>query len=260
MQIEAGAIGVCTATVWEAIAMSRAGIADVFIANEMWGVEKIRCLATEATRGRLSVAVDNADNVDDLSWAVVAAGSKLGVVVDVDVGLGRRGVRSVPEALELARRIAIAPNLEFLGIMGYEGHCMHELDRQVRQERVGEAVGLLGEIVDRLADIGLECKVVSAGGTGTFDITGTAPRVTEIQAGSYVFMDNFHRDLVSEFEQSLTVLSTVVVKHANRIVLDAGNKSIGADHAARSRSYGSDGSDCSIDVLRIVLQRYPRRR
>ena len=171
MQIEAGAIGVCTATVWEAIVMSRAGITDVFIANEVWGVEKIRSLAKEAAEGNLSVAVDNANNVDDLSSAVVAAGGELGIVVDVDVGMGRGGVRSVREALALAQHVENAPSLRFMGIMGYEGHCMAELNRRTRIGRAGEAVGLLGEIIERLAGIGLECKVVSAGGTGTYDIS-----------------------------------------------------------------------------------------
>jgi D-serine deaminase-like pyridoxal phosphate-dependent protein len=84
-------------------------------------------------------------------------------------------------------------------------------------------------VIDRLAEAGFVCEVVSAGGTGTYDITGNNPRVTEIQAGSYVFMDNFHGNLVPGFSRALTVLGTVVIQHGNTIVLDSGRKSVGID-------------------------------
>ncbi len=85
------------------------------------------------------------------------------------------------------------------------------------------------EAVDSLRRAGFPCEVVSAGGTGTYDITGADPRVTEIQAGSYVFMDMFHGNLVPGFSRALTVLGTVVIQHGNTIVLDSGRKSISID-------------------------------
>ncbi len=229
MQIEAGAIGVCTATVWEAIVMSRAGIEDVYIANQIGGPAKIKALAEEAKRGRLSLAVDNKQNADDLSEAARAAGSELGVLIEVDVGMGRGGVRSVDEAQDLAQHLSKLPNLRFLGIQGYEGHCMLEPDRELRVKKVKKAIDHLGEVIDRLAKSGFECKIVSGGGTGTYNITGADPRITELQAGSYVFMDNFHGNLVPGFSRSLTVLSTVFIQHGNTIIMDAGRKSIGID-------------------------------
>jgi len=99
----------------------------------------------------------------------------------------------------------------------------------VRIAKARAAMDHLATVTDRLRQAGFACEVVSAGGTGTYDITGADRRVTEIQAGSYVFMDKFHGNLVPGFSQALTVLSTVVIQHGNTIVLDAGRKSIGID-------------------------------
>jgi D-serine deaminase-like pyridoxal phosphate-dependent protein len=229
LQVEAGAIGVCTATVWEAIVMSQSGIEDVLIANQVGGQEKIKALAQAARRGRLSVTVDDPRNARDLSAAVMAAGSQLEVLIEVDVGMGRGGVRSAEEAVTLAQVLEKLPGLKLRGVQGYEGHCMLEPDCAVRIAKAHAAMDCLGVVIDRLATAGFPCEVVSAGGTGTYDITGANPRVTEIQAGSYVFMDNFHGNLVPGFSRALTVLGTVVIHHGNTIVLDSGRKSIGID-------------------------------
>jgi D-serine deaminase-like pyridoxal phosphate-dependent protein len=229
LQVQAGAIGVCTATVWEAMVMSSSGIEDVMIANQVGGKGKIVALAKAARQGRLTVAIDSPTNAEDLSGAAQAAGSKLEVVIEVDVGMGRGGVRSAEEAVTLAQHVAKLPGLRFRGVQGYEGHCMLEPDRAVRIRKAQAAMDYLGTAIDRLAAAGFECEVVSAGGTGTYDITGNDPRVTEIQAGSYVFMDNFHGNLVPGFSRALTVLGTVVIQHGKTIVLDSGRKSIGID-------------------------------
>jgi D-serine deaminase-like pyridoxal phosphate-dependent protein len=229
LQVAAGALGVCTATVWEAIVMRQAGITDILVANQVVGREKIKALAEAARQGGLSVAVDDIRNARDLSDAAVTAGSKLDVLVEVDVGMARGGVRSPEQALELARSLAPFPALRFRGVQGYEGHCMLEPDRAVRIAKCHAALDYLGSIVALLQEAGFPSEVVSAGGTGTYDITGNDPRVTEIQAGSYVFMDNFHGSLVPGFLRSLTVLATVVIHHGRTIVLDSGRKSIGID-------------------------------
>ncbi len=231
MQVEAGAIGVCTATVWEALVMSRGGIEDVLIANEVVGKEKIQTLAEVAKDGRLTVTVDDANNADDISKAVSKAGSKLDVIIEIDVGMGRGGVRSTDEAVDLAKHLATLSGLRFRGVQGYEGHCMLEPDRELRVKKARQAMDYVGSVVDRLAESGFKCEIVSAGGTGTYDITAADPRVTEIQAGSYVFMDNFHGNLVPGFSKSLTVLGTVVIHHGDTIVFDCGSKSVSSDHA-----------------------------
>ena len=231
LQVKAGAIGVCTATVWEAIEMRQSGIADVLIANQVGGREKIKALAQAARQGGLSVAVDDAGNARDLADAASEAGSKLDVLIEVDVGMRRGGVRSPEEAVELAQSLARLPALRLRGVQGYEGHCMIEPDRAVRIAKCHAALDCLGSVVARLKEAGFACEVVSAGGTGTYDIMGNDPRVTEIQAGSYLFMDNFHGNLVPGFSPALTVLGTVVIHHGNTIILDAGRKSIGIDYA-----------------------------
>jgi D-serine deaminase-like pyridoxal phosphate-dependent protein len=229
LQIDAGAIGVCTATVWEAIVMSASGIQDVLIANQVGGREKIAALAKAAKQGSLMVAIDSAGNAEDLSEAAQAASSNLDVLIEVDVGMGRGGVRSPEEAVILARRVAELRGLRFRGVQGYEGHCMLEPDRSLRIQKAGAAMDYLHTVIGRLAAAGFDCAVVSAGGTGTYDITGNNPAVTEIQAGSYVFMDNFHGNLVPGFSHALTVLGTVVIQHGNTLVLDSGRKSVGID-------------------------------
>jgi len=229
MQIEAGAIGVATATVWEAGVMARAGVSDVLVANQVVGRERIAALAEAARLTRMTVAVDHARNLDDLSNAAGAAGCTIGVLIEVDVGMGRSGVRSAADATRLAAQAARLPGIDPRGVMGYEGHCMMEPDRALRVAKARAAMERLLAVVDHLAADGFESPVVSAGGTGTYDITGANPRVTEIQAGSYIFMDAFHGSLVPDFAVSLTVAATVLSRHGGLVVLDAGRKAVGAD-------------------------------
>jgi D-serine deaminase-like pyridoxal phosphate-dependent protein len=229
LQVDAGAIGVSTATAWEAIVMIDAGVDDILVANEVVGPSRIRALAEAARDGRVTVAVDSAANLDDLSAAAVDAGSVIGVLVEVDVGMNRGGVRSKEEALDVARHAVSLPGIEWRGAMGYEGHCMLEPDRALRVTKQGKAMTHLFEVVDHLAADGIECEIVSAGGTGTYDLIAAHPRVTELQAGSYVFMDAFHGSLIPGFDVALTVLATVMGRHGDRVILDAGRKGVGID-------------------------------
>jgi D-serine deaminase-like pyridoxal phosphate-dependent protein len=230
LQCQAGAIGVACATVWEAQLMAEAGIEDVLIANQVVHPDKVAVLAALAARHRITVAVDDTRNVDALERAAEAAGSRLEVLIELDVGMGRCGVRTKEEALPLAERVAGSRHLRLRGMQGYEGHCMLEPDRDVRLREAGVANARLVETVDHLAEHGFPSEVVSAGGTGTYFITGANPRITEVQAGSYTLMDCFHGNLVpGGFEVALTVLGTVVSRQGNTVVLDAGRKSVGID-------------------------------
>jgi D-serine deaminase-like pyridoxal phosphate-dependent protein len=231
MQIEAGAIGLTAATVWEAAAMASAGLNDLLIANEVIGEEKICRLADIARTARVTVAVDNMRNAEALSAAASGGGTKIGVLLDVDVGLGRCGVRTEQEARVLAEQINQLPGLRLCGVMGYEGHCALEPDRQKRAANVRTAMGRLSAVADILRLAGTPVEIVSAGGTGTFDLTGCYHGVTELQAGSYVFMDCARTGFVTEFAVGLTVLSTVVSRHETTVVLDCGKKTVGVDFA-----------------------------
>jgi D-serine deaminase-like pyridoxal phosphate-dependent protein len=143
--------------------------------------------------------------------------------------MNRCGVRSAEEACSLAKKLGSLPGLRLRGVMGYEGHCALEVNRGVRAAKAGEAMNKLLAVADALEADGFEIEIVSAGGTGTYDLTGANPRITEIQAGSYVFMDVTRLPIAPAFEIGLTVLCTVVSRTADTVVLDCGKKAIGAD-------------------------------
>jgi D-serine deaminase-like pyridoxal phosphate-dependent protein len=228
MQVEHGAIGVGCATVWEAIVMARAGIDDVFVINEVVGQEKTRALALLAREAQAKAAVDDGLQVEALSRAAVEARSTIAVLIDVDEGMHRCGVSSAEEALPLARRIVDSPGLEFVGLTGYEGHSSLEFDRAKRYDMADMAMATLTTIADRLADAGLPCRIVSAAGTGTWEVTSRYRGVTEIQPGSYATMDGHHRQLDPRFGWAVTVGATVISRRSDRIVIDAGGKTVGA--------------------------------
>lgn len=230
MQTEAGAcIGMTTATVWEAVVMARGGIDDILVANAVVGLEKIQTIAELSREAHVIVAIDDARNAEDLSNAALQAGSVLGVLIDLDVGMERCGVRSKEEALHLAEHVSKLSGLRLEGMMGYEGHCMLEPDPDRRVRKAHAAMEELMEAVDFLAQHGFESRIISGGGTGTYNITGAHPRLTELQAGSYVVMDAFHAQLIPGFPVALTVLGTVISRHGNRVILDSGRKVIGSE-------------------------------
>ena len=178
----------------------------------------------------MTVAVDDVRNVERLSRAADEAGSELELLIEVDVGMGRCGIRMQEEALPLAERIAQLPGVRLRGLQGYEGHCMLEPDRAKRVEDAREANTKVVSVADYLAERGHPCKDLSAGGTGTYYITGANPRITEVQAGSYTLMDCFHGNLVpGGFRSAMTVLGSVISRQGNTIVLDCGRKSVGID-------------------------------
>jgi D-serine deaminase-like pyridoxal phosphate-dependent protein len=229
MQLDAGAIGITTATIWEASAMVEDGLTDILVANQVVGAAKERELARLAALAEVTVLVDDANSVERLAAAVGRAGSELGVLVELDVGLHRAGVRSVGEAVALAELVERCADLRLRGAFGYEGHCMLEPDREERIRMAKASNELLLGFVDALDAKGLEAGIVAAGGLGTWDITGANSRITEIHAGSYIFSDAFHRDLVPGFDPALTVVSTIISRSGSTAVLDAGRKSIGID-------------------------------
>lgn len=230
MQIEAGAVGVACATAWEATVMSDAGVEDVLLANQVVHPDKIEALCRAARDHRITVALDDASNADELDVTAGRAGSRLEVLIELDVGMGRCGVRTQEEALALAERIAAKENLRFRGMQGYEGHCMLEPDRDVRLTETHRANQKLVDAVNYLAEHGHPSADVSAGGTGTYFITGANSQITEVQAGSYALMDCFHGNLVpGGFEIAMTVLGTVISRQGKTVVIDAGRKAVGID-------------------------------
>ena len=222
LQAEAGCHGFTCATVAEATVLVRHGFRDLLIANEIADPTKVASLRALATQADVTVAIDSA--------AVVAlvADLPLGVLVDVNVGLPRCGVP--PEgALDLARTIA-GTRLRLRGVMGYEGHAMAIADPAVRAQVARESTAVLLRVASELRAAGFPIDVVSAGGTGTYDVTGTMPGVTEVQAGSYALMDTAYARYGLPFGEALGCLTTVVSHHGRLAVLDAGLKALAVDH------------------------------
>jgi D-serine deaminase-like pyridoxal phosphate-dependent protein len=228
MQIDAGAIGVSTATVWEAVVMARAGIPGIAVMNTVTGADKLAVLAALGRETDLIVAVDEAGNAGDLAAAARAAGSTLHLVIEVDTGMDRAGVDSVDEAVALARALLGLDGVQLVGVTGYEGHCSLTPEVELRRERQRAAMAMLVGAAESIRELGCECPIVSAGGTATWDWTAAYDGVTEIQAGSYMLMDRFHGPMAPTFTLAMTVLTTVISRRPDRVIVDAGNKSIGA--------------------------------
>jgi D-serine deaminase-like pyridoxal phosphate-dependent protein len=225
-QVQAGAGGLSMATVWEAVVLADAGLDDLFVVNTVSHPAKIAVLARLAADHRILVAVDEAPNAAALSTAATAAGSALGVLVEVDTGMDRCGTDTAEQALALARRVMDLPGLRFEGITGYEGHCSLTVDNALRQERQRAAMTFFISVADRLEADGIRCGIRSAGGIATWRWTAGWPGVTEIQAGTYVVMDNYHDHMAPGFEHSLTVQASVISRQSGRVIVDAGSKSV----------------------------------
>jgi len=225
MQLEAGAAGITCAKVSEAEVLAGAGIKDILIANEVVGKTKIKRLIKLIKKGaELKVAVDSAENIKELSMLAKSSKVEIGVLVDINVGLPRCGV--APEkAPELGKLIAQSKGLKLRGIMGYEGHIVLAEDANIREQECKKSMAKLVSAKDLMEKAGLKVEIVSGGGTGTYNITGVYPGVTEIQAGSYCLMDVRYDKLGLGFEKALTILTTVISKaFPPFIITDAGEK------------------------------------
>ena len=227
-QLDAGGTvgGVCCATVGEAEVMVLNGIKDVFITNEIVTRPKIARLMALARLANMMVAVDDPQNIQDLSEAAQSCHVTLRVTVDVNIGIDRCGVDPGPKVVDLAKLVARAPGLRFAGLMGYEGG-MWINDFEERSMATKARMQKLLDAREMVEGAGLAVEIASGGGTGTWNITGDIAGVTEVQAGAYPFMDAHYR-YVPDFEVSLIVLSTVVSRPAvDRAIVDCGHKAIG---------------------------------
>ena len=230
-QLAAGSCtGLTCATVSEAeVAADLCG--DILIANELVGPGKCERVAALARRVAVTVAVDSAAGLDAIAAAAKHAGVTVNVLVDLNVGQMRCGVEPGSDAVGLARRVASAKGVTLRGLMGYEGHVVGVPDRAEREARTRLAMAGLVETARLFRVDGLPCDVVSAGGTGTYDISGRIDGITEIQAGSYVLMDTDYGRLDVPFEQAFWVLGTIISRPGpGRCVADCGHKSMTKDH------------------------------
>ncbi|MBU6508451.1 MAG: DSD1 family PLP-dependent enzyme [Alphaproteobacteria bacterium] len=236
-QVAAGAIGVSCVTLGEAEIMVRAGIPGVHLTSPPVTAVKLARVAALARTPHhgLSVVVDHADTVAALSVALRDTPTPLAVLVDVDAGQGRTGC-TVEAAPALARAVRSAPGLRFAGIQAYAGHLQHVPIRAERRERSLRLADRLRGLLRQLTADGLTAPIVSGGGTGTFDLDPEARVFTELQVGSYVFMDVEYLRALADgrnappFETALFVATAVVgVNQPAYLVTDAGLKSFATD-------------------------------
>jgi 3-hydroxy-D-aspartate aldolase len=236
-QIALGAVGQCVQKVGEAEALVRGGIKDVLVTNEIVGSGKLRRLAALASEATIGICFDHPDQVDAASRAAGELGVELSALVEIDVGMGRCGVQPGAAALDLAKRIADAPNLNFRGLQAYHGSAQHFEQISARKTAIGHAIRAVAATLEALDGVGLKCAIVGGGGTGTFQLEGRSGVYNELQVGSYIFMDTEYAQIEGEggdrfqvFEHSLFVLSTVMsVPAADRAIVDAGLKSYSAE-------------------------------
>ncbi len=238
-QIDAGAIGICCATVAELQAMAEAGIAGLLLTAPVQDPAKAEALIDVARNTPITIAVDHPTQIQNLMKKLPPEAPAIGVLVDVDVGQQRTGVADVRDTLAVARLVAQDPRLRFSGLQGYAGHVQHIPEFNNRKREAARVSALLGEHIDALREAGFEVPIVSGGGTGTHDIDLAGQPFTEIQAGSYVFMDaDYARILNADgqglpFECSLYMLTTVTsANRPGQVTIDAGTKSLAVNGPA----------------------------
>jgi D-serine deaminase-like pyridoxal phosphate-dependent protein len=232
-QLAAGSCtGITCATVGEAEVVAREKLCEeILIANQILGPGKADRAAAVAKQGSLIVAIDSDETLDDLARAATAAGVEIGVLIDVNVGLPRCGIAPGEPSVALAKRAAATPGIVLRGAMGYEGHVMAIRDRTEREEKAHKAMDRLLSTVRMMRDEGLRCEIVSAGGTCTYDITGGMEGITEVQAGTYVLMDNSYLYEDLPFELAFAIHATVLSRpRPEQCAADAGLKAMAADH------------------------------
>ena len=224
MQIEAGAKGICCAKLGEAQVLAASGIRDILIANQIVDSNKVYRLAALANNTRLSVCVDNSENIAELSRAAEAYGSTIYILIELEVGMNRCGVDTKEEALKLAKQIDGSKGLVFEGFQAYTGQLSLKKDLNTRVEGTIKAEAFVLEAKKHFEENGISVKEISGAGTGTYNIPGAHDIWTEIQAGSYVFMDSDYGGLELGFGQALSVLTTVINKRTGNAITDAGIK------------------------------------
>jgi D-serine deaminase-like pyridoxal phosphate-dependent protein len=225
--LAAGAIGMTCAKLGEAEVLAAAGVRDILVANQVVGRRKIERLVALAEQADIKVAVDDPENVRELGKAASAGGLRIGVVVEVDVGMARAGVAPGEAAVELSRLAASTPGVSYRGLMGWEGHAVGLQDPAEKLQAVRQAVGLLGRTAELCRACGLSVPIISGGGSSDYRIAAGLGILTEVQAGGAIFCDATYLANGADTRPALFVRSMVTSRPApDRLILDAGFKAL----------------------------------
>ena len=236
-QMDAGAIGICTAKLGEAVALQEQGIGKILITSPIVTADKIeRALALNGEMEELLLVVDNTDTVDLLASAARRYGTSMNVLVDLGVDDNRTGVATIPGAVELARRIVASPSLRLRGLQCYAGHVQHIEDWAAREAEAMSVMARIAETRNAIAGVAGPLDIVTGGGTGTYDIDPEAGVFTDLQVGSFIFMDVQYNQIQRRdgtpgpFRTSLFVQSTVICANiAGAVTTDGGVKAFAMD-------------------------------
>jgi D-serine deaminase-like pyridoxal phosphate-dependent protein len=232
-QIEAGAVGICCAKLAEAEAMAAAGVAAILVTSPIAGPAQAARAATLAQQvADFRIVIDHPDGATELADA---AQSPIQVLIDVDPGMGRSGVRDAAQAVEVWRAIAAQPSLTLIGVQCYGGHWQHIEGANARAAAIADGMAYLSSVIAALRQAGAGIGVVTGGGTGSFAADAAQGVLTEVQPGSYAFMDRDYRDALKAdpdgaFEQALAIAATVIsANHPQWVTVDAGLKAFATD-------------------------------
>lgn len=230
LQIEAGAIGICVTKVSEAYELAKNGIYGILITSPIIPENKIQILIEILkTAPDTMLVIDNIANAKKLNELLLENNIKLNILLDINGGNARTGV-NFDEAIDLAKKINQLSNLNFKGIQCYSGHIQHIKNIKERGTVAAEILRKAGNIKQQLIDLGIECRIQTGSGTGTFSCDAEIPAITEIQPGSYTVMDQEYLGIEfakDQFTSAMTMLSTVIsANHNTHVTVDAGTKSM----------------------------------
>ena len=232
IELANGACGITCAKLSEAEWMVAHGVSSILLANQIVSPVKFAALARLQHQAEVIAAVDNIAVVEPMAAAAIDEGVRIPVVAEIDIGMKRVGVEPGPPLLALSKAISDQPGLAFKGLMGYEGHVLDRWPLQAKKKACYQALDILVESRNLLEDNGLQIEIVSAGGTGSYELSALHDGVTELQAGGGVFMDVMYRRKchVEALTPALTVLTSVTSRAADRVVVDAGFKTLSSSH------------------------------
>lgn len=231
--LEAGAIGVTCAKLGEAEVMAAAGIKDILVANQIVGPQKITRLVNLRRQVDVKVIVDCIENVQAIGAAAIAKGVTVGVLVEINVGMDRAGVLPGEPAVALAKQIAATPGVAFRGLQTWEGHTLTLTDPAAKRQGIEQSIARVVDTAQQCREQGLPVAIVSAGGSGTYQITPFLPGITEIEAGGAIYCDMTYQEWGVTLEPALFVQSIVTSRPTpTRIICDAGFKTLPRGFAA----------------------------
>ncbi len=242
MQIQAGGTvgGICAAKVAEAEVMAEGGIHDILIANQVVGHDKISRLCVLAKRTDLKVAIDNADNLRELSALAQAHGITLGVVVEIDTSMQRAGVRESQAGVDLAKLATTLPGITFRGVMSHQT-LPGKPDRQTRQVEGRRYMQICLDVKEAIEAANIPVEIVSTGETWTYDVAADLPGVTEIEGGTYALMSAEY-NYMDEFHMAAKVLGTVISTPRPGIAIgDVGVRALASPHGVLPDIEGMPG-------------------